>query len=74
MRWATFADSFWYADALATKAKFTYAGFCRQDFIGVCVSDLVLACIVFVLARSEYTMMIPIEPKVRVETMTPFSQ
>ena len=35
MRWATFADSFWYADALATKAKFTYAGFCRQDFIGV---------------------------------------
>ncbi len=39
MRWATFADSFWYADALATKAKFTYSGFCRQDFIGVSLCD-----------------------------------
>jgi heparanase len=34
MRWAVFGDSFWYADALAAKARHGYAGFCRQDYIG----------------------------------------
>eukprot|EP01052_Picozoa_sp_SAG31_P001767 SAG31_NODE_59_length_29571_cov_20.443506_27_plen_194_part_00 len=35
MRWANFADTFWYLDAMATKAKFGYSAFCRQDFIGI---------------------------------------
>jgi len=34
MRWAVFGDAFWYADALASKARSGYAGFCRQDYIG----------------------------------------
>lgn len=34
MRWATFGDSLWYADALAAKASNGYDGFCRQDYIG----------------------------------------
>jgi len=34
MRWSNFGDAIWYADALATKAKYGYQGFCRQDFIG----------------------------------------
>jgi hypothetical protein len=34
MRWAVFGDSFWYADALASKARHGYSGFCRQDYIG----------------------------------------
>jgi hypothetical protein len=34
MRWAVFGDSFWYADALAAKARHGYASFCRQDYIG----------------------------------------
>jgi hypothetical protein len=33
MRWASFGDSLWYADALAAKAKHGYAGFCRQDYV-----------------------------------------
>ena len=32
--WATFGDSFWYADNLAAMAKNGYAGLCRQDYIG----------------------------------------
>lgn len=35
MRWAVFGDSFWYADALASKAKNGYAGLCRQNYIGI---------------------------------------
>ena len=34
MRWAVYGDTLWYADALATKAKHGYTGFCRQDYIG----------------------------------------
>ena len=34
MRWSNFGDSFWYADALATKAKNGYSAMCRQDYIG----------------------------------------
>ena len=34
MRWATFGDSFWYADNLAAMAKNGYSGLCRQDYIG----------------------------------------
>ena len=34
MRWANFADSFWYMDAMATKAAHGFSVFCRQDFIG----------------------------------------
>merc|ERR1719253_62453 len=34
MRWANFGDSFWYADALASKAAYGYETFCRQDYIG----------------------------------------
>jgi len=34
MRWANFGDSLWYADALASKAKYGYESFCRQDYIG----------------------------------------
>lgn len=33
-RWANFADSFWYLDALGTKAANGYKAFCRQDYIG----------------------------------------
>ena len=36
MRWAHFADSFWFLDAMASKAKHGYAAFCRQDFVGIC--------------------------------------
>ncbi|EDQ84175.1 uncharacterized protein MONBRDRAFT_30511 [Monosiga brevicollis MX1] len=35
MRWATFADVFWYLDALGAKAAAGYAAFCRQNFIGI---------------------------------------
>lgn len=35
MRWANFANTFWYLDAMASKAKFGYSAFCRQDFIGI---------------------------------------
>jgi len=34
MRWANFANSAWYLDALGTKARAGYQAFCRQDFIG----------------------------------------
>lgn len=34
MRWATFADSLWYADSLGSTAKLGFAALCRQDFIG----------------------------------------
>ena len=34
MRWATFADSLWYIDALASAGKLSYEAFCRQDLIG----------------------------------------
>ncbi len=34
MRWARFGDSIWYADALASKARHGYTGFCRQDYVG----------------------------------------
>jgi heparanase 1 len=34
MRWANFANSFWYMDAMATKAAHGFSVFCRQDFIG----------------------------------------
>ena len=34
MRWANFANTFWYIDAMATKAAHGYSAFCRQDFIG----------------------------------------
>jgi len=34
MRWANFGDSFWYLDALGTKALHGYGALCRQDFIG----------------------------------------
>jgi hypothetical protein len=34
MRWATFADSLWYIDALASAAKLGFEAFCRQDYIG----------------------------------------
>jgi heparanase 1 len=35
LRWANFADSFWYLDAMATKAAHGYSVFCRQDFVGI---------------------------------------
>jgi len=35
MRWANFADSFWYLDAMGTKAANGYSVFCRQDFVGI---------------------------------------
>lgn len=35
MRWNNFADSFWYLDAMASKAAHGYSAFCRQDFIGI---------------------------------------
>ena len=34
MRWATFADSLWYADALGSSAKLGFGALCRQDYIG----------------------------------------
>eukprot|EP01046_Picozoa_sp_COSAG06_P054103 COSAG06_NODE_9535_length_1876_cov_0.800788_2_plen_128_part_00 len=34
MRWANFANSFWYADSMAIKAAHGFSVFCRQDFIG----------------------------------------
>jgi len=34
MRWASFGDSLWYADALAAKARNGYYALCRQDYIG----------------------------------------
>jgi hypothetical protein len=34
MRWATFSDSLWYVDALASAARLSYEAFCRQDYIG----------------------------------------
>ena len=34
MRWANFANSFWYMDSMATKAAHGFHVFCRQDFIG----------------------------------------
>jgi hypothetical protein len=34
MRWANFANSFWYMDAMAAKAAHGFSVFCRQDFIG----------------------------------------
>jgi len=35
MRWANFADTFWYLDAMAAKAANGYSVFCRQDFVGI---------------------------------------
>jgi len=35
MRWANFADSFWYLDAMGTHARHGYSVFCRQDFVGI---------------------------------------
>ena len=35
MRWANFADVFWYIDAMGSKAKHGYSAFCRQDFVGI---------------------------------------
>ena len=35
MRWATFGDSLWYVDALASAARLSYETFCRQDYIGI---------------------------------------
>eukprot|EP00041_Stephanoeca_diplocostata_P007397 m.105224 g.105224 ORF g.105224 m.105224 type:complete len:597 (-) comp16856_c0_seq3:464-2254(-) len=35
MRWANFADVFWYVDAMASKAANGYSVFCRQDFVGI---------------------------------------
>merc|ERR1712048_136653 len=35
LRWANFADSFWYLDAMASKAANGYSVFCRQDFVGI---------------------------------------
>ena len=35
MRWANWADTFWYLDSMATKAAHGYKVFCRQDFIGI---------------------------------------
>ena len=35
MRWANFADAFWYMDAMASKARAGYDAFCRQDFVGI---------------------------------------
>eukprot|EP00037_Helgoeca_nana_P025144 m.271247 g.271247 ORF g.271247 m.271247 type:complete len:616 (-) comp26872_c0_seq1:41-1888(-) len=35
MRWANFADSFWYLDSLGVKAANGYSVFCRQDFVGI---------------------------------------
>lgn len=32
-RWSNFGDSFWYLDAMASKALGGYSAFCRQDFI-----------------------------------------
>ena len=34
MRWATFADSLWYVDSMASAAKLSFEAYCRQDFIG----------------------------------------
>lgn len=34
MRWAKFADSLWYVDAMASSAKLGFETFCRQDYIG----------------------------------------
>ena len=35
MRWANFADSHWYLDAMGVKAASGYSVFCRQDFVGI---------------------------------------
>ena len=35
MRWANWGDTFWYLDAMATKAAHGYSVFCRQDFVGI---------------------------------------
>ena len=35
LRWSNFADSFWYLDAMASKAANGYKVFCRQDFVGI---------------------------------------
>lgn len=35
MRWANFADSHWYLDAMGVKAANGYSVFCRQDFVGI---------------------------------------
>jgi hypothetical protein len=35
MRWANFADSHWYLDAMGVKAAAGYSVFCRQDFVGI---------------------------------------
>ena len=35
MRWANWGDTFWYLDAMATKAANGYSVFCRQDFVGI---------------------------------------
>jgi heparanase len=35
MRWANFGNTFWYLDAMASKAAHGYSVFCRQDFIGI---------------------------------------
>ena len=35
MRWANWGDTFWYLDAMATKAARGYSVFCRQDFVGI---------------------------------------
>ena len=34
-RWANFADTFWYLDAMGSKSSNGYSAFCRQDFIGI---------------------------------------
>ena len=34
-RWANWGSTFWYLDAMASKAANGYSVFCRQDFIGI---------------------------------------
>eukprot|EP01043_Picozoa_sp_COSAG02_P037875 COSAG02_NODE_2877_length_7842_cov_3.566060_1_plen_333_part_00 len=35
LRWANFADTFWYIDSMGLKAASGYDMFCRQDFVGI---------------------------------------
>ena len=34
-RWANWGNTFWYLDAMGSKARNGYSAFCRQDFIGI---------------------------------------
>lgn len=34
-RWANWGNSFWYLDAMGSKARNGYSAFCRQDFVGI---------------------------------------